>query len=170
MSTRPIFLLSSRNAPSQRAHFGIFVPLAVDPHRGTLINVVGAPMMGYGLIFQRNYMPATTGHDELVPIGSVACDHIVDTSASGTASEDSTPRGTLEILAAQVPPPRISENFMAPVNDTTNKRCQEWTMEYLRHLVKKGIIGAGAIEVVQSKRDSPTHGIGLQSVLNRVEL
>ncbi|KAI9038971.1 uncharacterized protein KD926_010073 [Aspergillus affinis] len=137
----------------------------MDPLRGTLINVVKAPMMGYGLLFQRKYTPATTGHGELVSIGSVACDHVVDTSASGTPSEDSTPRGTLELLAAQVPPPRISENFMAPVNDTTNRRCQEWTIEYLRHLVQQGIIGAEAIEVVQSKRDSPTHGMG--SVCNQ---
>ncbi|PLB51368.1 hypothetical protein P170DRAFT_436390 [Aspergillus steynii IBT 23096] len=123
--------------------------------------------MGYSLIFQRNYTPMATGLDEVLPIGNVGSEHIVDTSASGSPSEDSTPRGTLEILAAKVPPPRISENFMAPVNDTTNKRCQEWTMEYLCHLVKKGIIGADAIPVVQSKRDPPTHGIGLQPVVNR---
>lgn len=47
---------------------------------------------------------------------------------------------------------------------TTNKRCQEWTMEYIRHLVSKGYIGAQAIQIVQSKRDPPTHGIGLRRV------
>jgi hypothetical protein len=35
-------------------------------------------------------------------------------------------------------------------------------MEYVRHLVAKGLIGAEAIQVVQSKRDPPSHGIGLQ--------
>lgn len=39
-------------------------------------------------------------------------------------------------------------------------------MEYLHHLLKEGIIGADAIGIVQSKRDSPAHGIGL---VNRVE-
>lgn len=44
---------------------------------------------------------------------------------------------------------------------TTNKRCQEWTMEYVRHLVAKGLVDEKAIEVVQSERDSPAHGIGV---------
>jgi hypothetical protein len=37
-------------------------------------------------------------------------------------------------------------------------------MEYVRRLVDLRYIGADAIEVVQSKRDPPTHGIGLQSI------
>lgn len=118
MSTRSIFLISSRNAPSQRAHFGDFVPLAADSQQGTLINVVGTPMVGYKLIFQRNYTPAATGHDEMVPIGRVGSEHVVD-FLSGSSSEDSTPRGTLEILATEVSPPRISEDFMAPVVDVS---------------------------------------------------
>lgn len=42
------------------------------------------------------------------------------------------------------------------LGQVNNKRCQEWTMEYVRHLVAKGIMGAGAIQIVQSKRDPPT--------------
>jgi hypothetical protein len=41
-------------------------------------------------------------------------------------------------------------------------------MEYVRRLVDLRYIGADAIEVVQSKRDPPTHGIGLQ-LIGRVE-
>lgn len=37
-------------------------------------------------------------------------------------------------------------------------------MEYVSHLVAKGLIDEEAIEIVQSKRDPPTHGIGLRSV------
>lgn len=44
------------------------------------------------------------------------------------------------------------------------KRCQEWTMEFVRHLIAKGLIAADAIQIVQSKHDPPTHGIGLQPV------
>lgn len=40
-------------------------------------------------------------------------------------------------------------------------------MEYLRHLVNKGVIGAHALSVVRSRRDPPTHGIGLLPVANR---
>ena len=40
-------------------------------------------------------------------------------------------------------------------------------MEYVRHLVAKGLIGEDAIQIVQSKRDPPTHGIGLQAAVRR---
>lgn len=37
-------------------------------------------------------------------------------------------------------------------------------MEYVRRLVHLGYIGADAIGIVQSKRDPPTHGVGLQPI------
>ena len=37
-------------------------------------------------------------------------------------------------------------------------------MEYVRYLVAKGYIGAGAIDIVQAQRDPPSHGIGLRAV------
>lgn len=40
-------------------------------------------------------------------------------------------------------------------------------MEYIRHLVSKGLIGSEAIQTVQSKRDPPSHGVGLQSAIRR---
>lgn len=40
-------------------------------------------------------------------------------------------------------------------------------MEYVRHLVAKGLIGVDAIQIVQSKHDPPTHGIGLQPAVRR---
>lgn len=45
---------------------------------------------------------------------------------------------------------------------TTNRRCQEWTMEFVRGLVAKGYIGDDAVDIVHSKRNSSTHGIGLR--------
>ncbi|CAG7935421.1 unnamed protein product [Penicillium salamii] len=167
MATRTIQLVSFRNVSSQRAHFAIFVPSAADPKRGTLIHAVGAPMAGYILEFKRNYSPAMTQQrHETFPIGQVYSSNIVD-SVDTAMTKDSTPRGNIEIAASQVPTPGISQNFMAPVNDTTNKRCQEWTMEFVRHLVSKGLIAAEAIQIVQSKRDPPNHGIGLQPAARR---
>ena len=49
----------------------------------------------------------------------------------------------------------------------TNKRCQEWTMEYVRQLVSKRLISSEAIQRVQSKRDPPTHGVGIQPTVPR---
>lgn len=116
---RTIYLILQRNASPQRAHFAIWVPSATEPEKGTLINVVGAPMVGYELQFERNHRPAvTTQNHEVVPIGQVHSDHIAD-SLNDDGRVDCDPKGNLEIAAAQVPPPRISENFMAPVNDVS---------------------------------------------------
>ena len=184
MATRTVSLVSFRRIPNQRAHFAIFIPSAADPQKGTLIHVVGAPMVGYSLEFKRNYAPATTQQPHtMTPIGHVSAQHVID-SSNAQESVDSTPRCNVETVAARVAPPRISQNFMAPVNDvsciyasfvpnmvgavsnnqpqTTNKRCQEWTMEYVRELVGVGYIGPEAIQAVNSRRDPPNHGIGLQ--------
>ncbi|KAH8698965.1 hypothetical protein BGW36DRAFT_426645 [Talaromyces proteolyticus] len=162
MAPRAISLMTYRNSAKQRAHFAIFVPFASNEDVGTLINVVGAPMVGYKLEFERLYSPLkiTQAYDKY-PIGRIDSEYIMDTDSEGI---DSIPRGAVEIAASRISPPRISQNFMAPVNDTTNKRCQEWTMEYICYLVELGYIDVSAIEIVQSKRDPPSHGIGLQPV------
>lgn len=43
-------------------------------------------------------------------------------------------------------------------------------MEYVRHLVHLQYLDAGAIQIVQSKRDPPTHGVGLQPLGRGQEL
>jgi hypothetical protein len=47
-------------------------------------------------------------------------------------------------------------------NQTTNRRCQEWTTDYVRRLADLGYIEEGAIDIVESRRDPPSHDIGLQ--------
>ncbi|KAL5333727.1 hypothetical protein BJX70DRAFT_391966 [Aspergillus crustosus] len=116
MAPRTISLLSIRPAPSQRAHFAIFVPSPSHPETGSLINVVGAPMLGFMHEFERNYTP--------------------------------------------------SKDIIYPF-ETTNRRCQEWTIDYVRALVAKGYIGEDAIETARSKRDPPGHGVGLRPVTTR---
>ena len=114
-----VYLISSRQVPSQRAHFAIFIPSAADPQIGTVINVVGAPMIGYLLEFKRNYVPASDQqHHTATPIGQINSENLVD-SSNGQESVDSTPIGNVEIVAARVTPPRVSQNFMAPVNDVS---------------------------------------------------
>ncbi|KAJ5291056.1 hypothetical protein N7478_000307 [Penicillium angulare] len=167
MTTRTISLITSRNSETQRAHFAIFVPTAQDHENGTLIQAVGAPMVGYFLEFKRNYSPADSIEKYTVfPIGEIDSGSIVDPTP-GLKTSDSDPIGIIEVAATEIPTPGISENFLAPVNDITNKRCQEWTMEYIRHLVSKKLIGSDAIQTVQSKRDPPSHGVGLQSTTIR---
>ena len=121
MDTRTLRLVSFRQSARMRAHFAIFVPSARDERTGTLIHVVGAPMAGYRLEFKRNYCPEASNQPHTVTnIGQVYASHIVD-STSGLQSIDDRPNGNIELVAAQVPPPRISENFLQPVNDVSSK-------------------------------------------------
>lgn len=118
MAPRTINLVAFRPSPRQRAHFAIWVPSAANTQVGSLINVVGAPMVGFILEFKRAYNPALTRTDhEIWPIGQVDSSHIVDFPNPGGVIIERIPRGNLEIAATQVPPPGISANFMAPVND-----------------------------------------------------
>ena len=117
MSPRTISLIASRNAELQRAHFAIFVPAAANPDQGTLIQAVGAPMMGYALEFKRNYALADSQERyTMVSLGEVDPANIVD-STDDVKCSDSISRGNIEIAASQVPTPGMSENFLAPVND-----------------------------------------------------
>jgi len=118
MSMRTIYLIASRNASSQRAHFAIFVPANENPDRGTLIQAIGAPMTGYVLEFKRNHEPKEDSLEKytMIEIGHVDSTDIVD-STSGVKSSDGIPKGKIEIVASQIPTPGISDNFLAPVND-----------------------------------------------------
>lgn len=128
MTPRTISLITSRNAEAQRAHFAIFVPAAATPDQGTLIQAVGAPMMGYVLEFKRNYSFAdSTERFTVVPVGDVDSANIVD-STDGVKSSDAVPRGKIEIAASQIPTPGMSENFLAPVNEVgcTHIHSPDW--------------------------------------------
>lgn len=118
MASRTIYLVTSRNVPSQRAHFAIFVPSKTLPDQGTLIQAVGAPMTGYILEFKRNYSPFEDSLERytLFPIGEVDSSHIADPLDEKKTS-DATPRDNIEAAATQIPTPGLSDNFLAPVND-----------------------------------------------------
>jgi hypothetical protein len=118
MSPRAVYLIASRNAEAQRAHFAIFVPAAEQTDRGTLIQAIGAPMTGYILEFKRNHSPKEDSTEKytMIEIGHVDSANIVDPT-SGVKVSDGVPKGNIEIAASQVPTPGISDNFLAPVND-----------------------------------------------------
>ncbi len=74
-------------------------------------------MAGYRLEFKRNYIPENSQQlKDYVPIGNVFAENIVDSSPTAAATIDTTARGDLALVAEQVRPPPISENFRAPVN------------------------------------------------------
>ncbi|ORY04130.1 hypothetical protein BCR34DRAFT_572953 [Clohesyomyces aquaticus] len=167
MSILPLFLLLDRPTSTQRAHFSLFHPYTSSNSSpsslGTVIHVVGAPMLGFALEFKRSYSPAENGlQNNMTFIGKINTENLhIWTGEQGI---DDVPRGKVEDLAAGIRPPGVSANFFAPLNDTTNRRCQEWTIEFVRKLVEVGYLDSEAVELVQSKRDPPSFGIGLRPV------
>lgn len=126
MAPRIVSLVAYRLSPNQRAHFAVFVPSASNNDFGSIIHVVGAPMAGFQLEFKRQYAITLTQRPYTrEPIGQIdsqyLADDLFDTSTiSSTPIRDSTPKCEIELVASQIPPPGISQNFMAPVNDVSN--------------------------------------------------
>ncbi|CAG9955540.1 unnamed protein product [Clonostachys rosea f. rosea IK726] len=172
MSNRSMYLAKYRNTTTQRAHFAIFIPNAEydraglsqdyrsSPCKGTKIHVVGEPMLaGFQLEIKHNYECDTSQDlNELVHIGHVNPDH-VHIPSSSKFREGDNPHGRLESEALKVPPPPNGQNIRAPIDGVTTRRCQEWTMEYLSHLVAKGLVHSSTLSIVQGERDAPNFGI-----------
>jgi hypothetical protein len=120
MATRTLYLARYPKVTG-RAHLAIFVPSAADAEVGTLIHVVGAPMMGFQLVFKRNYPP----HDpqeacQTVPIGEIDSAYIAEDPPHITRSIDDAPKDRIEQVASQCPPPGVSKDFMAPINEVSD--------------------------------------------------
>jgi hypothetical protein len=128
MAPRTVSLVTYRISPSQRAHFAIFVPSSSNNDAGTIIHVVGAPMAGFQLEFKRHYAITLTQRPYMrYPIGQIDSKYLADDSdnipiTATLPIRDSTPKDAVEIAASQIPPPGISRNFMAPVNDVSQTK------------------------------------------------
>ncbi|KKZ68789.1 hypothetical protein EMCG_01002 [[Emmonsia] crescens] len=152
MDPRNVSLIAYRNAASQRAHFAIFVPTASNQDRGTMIHVVGAPMAGYRLEFKRNYAINVTLR-------------LYTRLAIGKSTLNTSFQIQIRILRpcwSQTPPP--SAQLVKTSWLLSMIRCQEWTMDYVRRLVHHQYLNENAIQIVQSARDPPNHGVGLNPV------
>ncbi|KAL6247879.1 hypothetical protein RBB50_005227 [Rhinocladiella similis] len=143
---KKIHLLKFRQATNQRAHFAIYIHEGEFPGTGILVHVVGAPMAGFQLEIKLNYNLDNTQQRYT--------HHLLGQVSASTAA-------TIKQLASNVRPPGISQNFMAPVDGVNNKRCQEWTKEYVQLLVQRHLLDQTALEIIQSQRDPPGFGIGL---------
>lgn len=138
-------------------------------------------MTGFFHEFKRNYN--TLDDNTLVTavhLGAIEPSLHVDPSTA-EFSLDRAALGALDAAALRVPCPGKSD-VRAPVDGVyvlllsaavvcgtnlshgkvLNKRCQEWTMEYVQLLVSLGYLDHGAIQLVQDQRDPPTHGVMLR--------
>ncbi|OAA45522.1 hypothetical protein NOR_03311 [Metarhizium rileyi] len=108
---------------------------------------------------QGNYECSTSRDlQELVFLGYVDSTNIYDPSYTKFVKE-THPRQTLEREAAMITPPPKGQDIRAPIDGVSTKRCQEWTMEYLSRLEEQNFISSGAVDIAQSHRDPPNHGI-----------
>lgn len=188
MTLLNVYLAKSRMAASQRAHFAIVITSPADTHndlsrdfrsvswKGTVIHVIGEPVMnGYVHEFKRNFTySASQDLQEMVYLGQVDAVQVY-LAADGKLIRENTPRSGIEREAITIRPPPGGQNVRAPIDGVGDPvadtggllikpkvrtwRCQEWTMEFLRRLADKGLIGAEAVGIAESQRDPPTHGI-----------
>ncbi|RMZ81399.1 hypothetical protein DV738_g2283, partial [Chaetothyriales sp. CBS 135597] len=152
MAGKTVYLLKSSQSPSQRGHFALYIPEDAFPGRGTLINVVGTPMTGFQLETKSDHDPGATQE----PYESFSLGQVPEASVA-----------TMLQLAGTVRPPGISQNFMAPVDGVNNRRCQEWTTDFVKLLVDRQHLDESANQIIQAARDPPTWGIGLNPVVAR---
>ncbi|EHY52521.1 hypothetical protein ABEF92_005798 [Exophiala dermatitidis] len=148
-SSKDVYLIRYTPRAGFRAHFALYLVEGDFPGTGILIHVVGLPMSGFELQIRQDYdLRGTTRRYTFFKLGQVSA-----TSAA-----------TMQQLASRVPPPGKSENFLAPVDGDKNKRCQEWTVEYVNLLVQHGLLNQNALQIVHAQRDPPDVGITLKPV------
>ncbi|KAK3900204.1 hypothetical protein C8A05DRAFT_36168 [Staphylotrichum tortipilum] len=162
---RPFYLCIDGRTPKARGHFALFLPNSPSKSPpgsvGTVIHVVGNPLLGFFHEFKRNFNTADAKWPgKAVLLGYLLQDVHQDPESEGVWIGNLA-EGVLEREALEVEvPPR--GDVRAPVDGVVNKRCQEWTMEYLRRLVELGYLEEGVIRIAQEQRDPPTHGIMLR--------
>ena len=118
MASLPIYLAVLRPAPSQRVHFRILILVEVDAPkqsetrsdacRGIIIHVVGDSISGFSHQFKRNCNTAINN-----PL-------LIWTPTYAYAVEEHTARRELNNLALRMDPPRVSANFLAPVDNISS--------------------------------------------------
>lgn len=138
MPDHPIYLAKYRLSSTQRAYFAIFIPNLADATKdpddrsasckGTLINVVGAPMAGYVHEIKRGHCwNESNDLEKLDQIGNIQ----TNKPLSRDFRDDDTIAKAFETVALQLRAPGRSENFMAPVNDVNTSEMTTIVMVLL---------------------------------------
>jgi hypothetical protein len=108
MDTRTIYLISACNTTFQPANFSTMRERNQGPRR----------QRSYGRLspsIKTKLQPKYGATRPALPIGEVHSSLIIDSSTDAPPRIDPTPRGNIELAAAEAPTPGISQNFMAPV-------------------------------------------------------
>ncbi|KAG8631132.1 hypothetical protein KVT40_000272 [Elsinoe batatas] len=160
----PLYLAKYQPTPSQRRHFGIFIPYPSHadhdpddrpaPILGSQIHVIGNPMSGSVHEFKRAFNPFAKGErcEKLVLLGFIDGEFCSDgpEGVEGVV-RDHVPRSRVERKAVRVEAPRGGRMCWRGWMRGKNRRCQEWTMDFLKRLVEKGWVDEGAVRVAEGR-------------------
>ncbi|KAI4647276.1 uncharacterized protein J4E79_010428 [Alternaria viburni] len=139
---RPIYLIVF-NSPLFPAHWGLWIPhpSSSDPQTGTYLNATGDAASGFSIEFERNYEIGADGRrHQLISLGDVADEHVVDVTGDGKWSVDQIARDRLEEVVLGVKPPGPS--LVAADSKT-------WIRDAVAALVEAGIMDEEALRIVE---------------------
>ncbi|KAG6810391.1 hypothetical protein H0H92_012074 [Tricholoma furcatifolium] len=149
MSARNVYLVSVplRNA---RPHWAIWIPVnSNSPNAvGKKIHAVGAPQSGFEIVVEHAFdWSSDADKTHLFLLGTTDASNIIDI-AEPTRTTSLNKDDKFEKVASTV-----SAVVAALQRDIPGmRRCQEWTMDYIKALVKAGLLPDDAIVVVAEAR------------------
>ncbi|KAK3393960.1 hypothetical protein B0H63DRAFT_517125 [Podospora didyma] len=151
---RSVYLAAFLPSPMFPAHWGMWIPNALDQAVGTLINVRGDPCNGFVHEFERGYRAHDCESRPLLrPLGTAA-DFPDGPTVPGI---DTNPCNDLERLALSIPPPALS---LTPAGSSQRrfrvaiKNCQTWLRQLVDAMIEKGLIDPSAKDILDA---SPQH-------------
>ncbi|KAF1824869.1 uncharacterized protein K489DRAFT_143682 [Dissoconium aciculare CBS 342.82] len=181
---RPIYIAKLKGQPNRRGHMMIYIPnltsLSHDPSPsssenregrppspGTVLQVIGAPMLGFNheIIRNHNINDESNGVlSTLALVGLVEGRHVRDPPSAGLEKTDRTyDADSLEGWALRTAAPRKTENFLDPAQASKIRDCQNWVEDFVGLLVQRGVLPESATQVVRENMD-PQTGLALRSV------
>jgi len=131
---RPIYLIVF-NSPLFPAHWGFWIPdpSSSDPQIGTYLNATGDAASGFSIEFERNHEHGVDGRrHQLISLGEVADEHVVDVMGDGKWSVDQVARDRLEEVVLGVKPPGPSLIAAdSKVSFVMCKRSMGWLIDWM---------------------------------------
>jgi hypothetical protein len=104
---RSIYLIVF-NSPLFPAHWGLWIPHSSPrtPQTGTYLNATGDAAAGFSIEIERNYELGADGRrHQLISLGDVADEYVVDAIGDGMWSVDQIARDRIEEVVLGVKPP-----------------------------------------------------------------
>ncbi|PVI04890.1 hypothetical protein DM02DRAFT_725567 [Periconia macrospinosa] len=140
------------NSPIFPAHWALWIPSTAKPDVGKIINAEGDAANGFEIAFERNFDLAASGRrHQVILLGQVLDEHVVDVEGDGSQSTDTTARDYMEQVALSVPAPGpslISVSSQGPRQRVAIQNCQTWLREFVAALVQKGAMDQSALQIL----------------------